>query len=114
MVMRMKKNQGYILIAAMLFLLGFVMGKRTEQRQKIKPEEALKQVREYYKEKYEVSGSWIYMKSEQLQKNGLDYEVYHGGITRKENGKSYPYEFYLDAYTGTILEIHPSATPVFH
>lgn len=109
----MKRNQWYVVIMGLSFFLGYVVGKRTEQTQRIKPEEALKQVRDYYKEKYDVSGSWIYMKPEQFQKNGLDYEVYHGGITRNIDGKSYPYEFYLDVYTGTVIEIHPSTVSAY-
>lgn len=69
----------------------------------VQPEQALKLAKEKFKEGGAVSGSWIYMKSERLALHGLNYLVYRGGITRTIQGENQQYEFYVDAYTGSII-----------
>ncbi|SFM09370.1 Predicted small secreted protein [Gracilibacillus orientalis] len=100
-----KKNT--IIIAGSAFLLGYFLKQQQNEKQRIKPEKALKIVKENFQENYEVSGSWIYMKSEPLQKNGLEYKVYHGGITKQFEEQYVPYEFYVDALTGTVIDMFP-------
>lgn len=70
----------------------------------IKPELALKIAKARFKESGPVSGSWIYMKTETLPLHGLEYTVYRGGITRTEQDVHTQYEFYVDAYTGVIVD----------
>ncbi|MGN8645844.1 PepSY domain-containing protein [Gracilibacillus sp. HCP3S3_G5_1] len=96
-----------IIIAGIAFMFGYFLRQQQTERQRMKPEKVLKLVKEIFQKKYEVSGSWIYMKAEPLQKNGLEYEVYHGGITKHIDGEYVPYEFYVDAYTGTIIDLFP-------
>ncbi|GAA4080664.1 MAG TPA: peptidase M4 [Bacilli bacterium] len=69
----------------------------------IQAERALKIAKDKFKEGGAVSGSWIYMKSEAITLHGLEYLVYRGGITRTIDGENKQYEFYVDAYTGTII-----------
>ncbi|NMA91133.1 MAG: peptidase M4 [Amphibacillus sp.] len=69
----------------------------------IQAEQALKIAKEKFKEGGAVSGSWIYMKSEEITLHGLNYLVYRGGITRTINEENKQYEFYIDAHTGTII-----------
>ncbi|WP_208585833.1 PepSY domain-containing protein [Gracilibacillus suaedae] len=107
-----KKNT--IIIAGFAFMLGYFLRQQQSEKQRIKPEKALKAVKDYFQKKYEVSGSWIYMKSEPLQKNGLEYEVYHGGITKHIDSEYVPYEFYVDAYTGTVIDIFPQHPEQVH
>ncbi len=102
----MKRNYT-VIIACIAFLIGYILRQQKEEKQLIKPEKALKAVKESFQKKYEVSGSWIYMKPESFRKNDLEYEVYHGGITKQIDTQHIPYEFYLDAHTGTIIEMHP-------
>ncbi|WP_163539249.1 PepSY domain-containing protein [Gracilibacillus sp. YIM 98692] len=87
------------------FSLGFLIRKQVDDGQMMKPENVLKLVKSQFSTKYKVSGSWIYMKSQTLEKQGLAYEVYHGGITKHVNDSYIPVEFWADAKTGTIIEI---------
>lgn len=73
--------------------------------QRIKPENALKLAKEAFKQHGPVSGSWIYMKPEEITKNHLSYTVYRGGITRTIDDTNRQYEFYVDANTGSIIDV---------
>jgi len=85
-------------------LLGYLAKQQTEMYQKITPEKALKLVKSTFKQSGPIHGSWIYMKPEDLERNGLFYKVYRGGITRLENGVYKQYEFYVDTDTGSVIE----------
>lgn len=89
--------------------LGYVIKLQTEMFQKMTPEKALKQAKETFKKSGPIHGSWIYMKPEDFEKNGLMYKVYRGGITRLENGENKQYEFYVDADTGTIIHTNEAS-----
>jgi len=69
----------------------------------VQPEKALKLAKDKFKEDGAVSGSWIYMKSEELTLHGLNYLVYRGGITRTIGDENQQYEFFVDAHTGSII-----------
>ncbi|SER95195.1 Predicted small secreted protein [Gracilibacillus ureilyticus] len=91
--------------------IGIVIGYAFRTRQEelwMKPEVALKLTKQKFQKHYDVSGSWIYMKREQLYLNDLSYEVYHGGITKHIDGKHIPLEFFVDAKTGTIIKTRQS------
>ncbi|GAE92890.1 hypothetical protein JCM21714_1913 [Gracilibacillus boraciitolerans JCM 21714] len=100
-----KKNT--IIIACIAFSIGYLFRQQQDNKQYIKPEKALISVKESFQKKYEVSGSWIYMKPETFLKNDLQYEVYHGGITKFIDNQHVPYEFYIDAHTGTLIDMLP-------
>ncbi|UOQ86332.1 PepSY domain-containing protein [Gracilibacillus salinarum] len=100
-------NRKNIFIVVFAFIVGYILGKQLDQKQRLKPENVLKMVKAIYQRQFEVSGSWIYMKPELHQKNNIQYDVYHGGITKQIDGKDVPYEFFVDAYTGTLIEIFP-------
>jgi predicted small secreted protein len=84
--------------------VGFLLGKSIGKT-RITPERALNLVKEKFKAKGPINGSWIYMKPEHLSKEDLDFNVYYGGITRIINGESVPYEFFVDAHTGTLVDV---------
>lgn len=71
----------------------------------IKPEKALKKVKKTFKKRGAVSGSWIYMKPEEVTYNDIDYTVYRGGITRTIDHVNTQYEFFIDVYTGSIVAV---------
>ncbi|GGE77564.1 PepSY domain-containing protein [Priestia taiwanensis] len=77
------------------------------EKKYVKPEDALSTVKEAFKRKGEISGSWIHMIPESYDRFGLEYEVYRGGITAKEEEGSIRYEFLVDATTGTVLDVSP-------
>ena len=44
------------------------------------------------------------MKPEEVERNGLLYNAYRGGITRNIDGENKQYEFYVDVETGGIID----------
>ncbi|WP_186578336.1 PepSY domain-containing protein [Aquibacillus kalidii] len=90
-------------------LAGYFINEQISNQQQVTPEKALKQAKEAFRQQGPVSGSWIYMKSEEFVKNGLTYNVYRGGITRTKDGENTQYEFFVDADTGTIIDVAESA-----
>lgn len=83
--------------------IGFLARKQYEHFQRITPEKALKLAKQHFKKQGPISGSWIYMKPEEVEKNGLKYMAYRGGITRPADGGNKQFEFYADAETGAII-----------
>ncbi|WP_226036381.1 PepSY domain-containing protein [Aquibacillus saliphilus] len=103
-------NWKKIVIAAGLgALAGLVIKEQLVSTRYVSPEKALKSAKETFKKQGPISGSWIYMKPEELVKNELTYIVYRGGVTRNINGENQQYEFFVDADTGTILDSAQSA-----
>ncbi|UOE96532.1 MULTISPECIES: PepSY domain-containing protein [Bacillaceae] len=79
---------------------------RKSNSNQIQPEKALKLVKQNLAEKYNISGAWIHMIPEALEKDNLAYTVYRGGITTMTtNDDSIQYEFTVDAKTGDVLEL---------
>lgn len=88
--------------------LGAVIGytvKAQLEKMPIKPEHALKKAKTSFKQSGPVSGSWIYMKPEEMTYNELEYTVYRGGITRTMANVNTQYEFLVDASTGSIISV---------
>lgn len=98
------KKSNMIIAAGIGFAAGYLAKQQVDTMQQMTPEKALKQAKEAFKQEGPINGSWIYMKQEQFEKNGLLYKVYRGGVTRNIDGDNIPYEFYIDADTGAILE----------
>lgn len=94
-----------ILAAGVGVAVGYLAKQQIDKNQKITPEKALNKAKEAFKKQGPISGSWIYMKPEDIEKNGLSYTVYHGGITRNIDGQSKQYEFHIDINTGTIIDV---------
>lgn len=94
-----------VLVAAAIGVaIGYLARNQVENYQKITPEKALNNAKEMFKRKGPISGSWIYMKPEEIEKNGLIYNAYRGGITRNIDGQNKQYEFYVDVETGGIVD----------
>lgn len=92
------------LAAAIGVAIGYLAREQVENYQKITPEKALNSAKEMFKRKGPISGSWIYMKPEEIEKNGLLYNAYRGGVTRNIDGQNKQYEFYVDVETGGIVD----------
>lgn len=93
-----------ILAAGLGVAAGYLAKKQIDQYQKTTPETALKNAKETFKKLGPISGSWIYMKPEEVEKNGLVYEAYRGGITRNIDGDNKQYEFYVDIESGAVID----------
>ncbi|GGB27088.1 peptidase M4 [Virgibacillus dakarensis] len=99
--MGMKKA---VLAAGLGVAVGYLAKCQVDQLQKVTPEKALKQAKETFKREGPISGSWIYMKPEQVEKNGLTYNAYRGGVTRNIDGENKQFEFHVDMETGAVID----------
>lgn len=98
--MKIKKA---VLVAGLGVAVGYLAKQQVDNYQKITPEKALKNAKETFKKNGPISGSWIYMKPEEVEKNGLLYHAYRGGVTRNMDGENKQYEFYVDVETGAVI-----------
>lgn len=101
---KMVKKRNLILAACVGAVIGYAAKKQLNHYQKVTPERALKQAKEVFRRKGPISGSWIYMKPEKVERNGLEYEAYRGGVTRNIDGENKQYEFYADVETGAVID----------
>lgn len=98
--MRIRRN---IFIALLGMIIGYLVKSQIDKYQSTTPETALKNAKEAFKKQGPISGSWIYMKPEDIEKNGLIYNAYRGGVTRNVDGENKQFEFYADVETGAII-----------
>src|SRR5690625_4778581 len=96
-------KRNIVLAAGLGLAVGYLAKQQINHYQKVTPEKALNQAKEAFKKKGPISGSWIYMKPEEVEKNGLLYEAYRGGVTRNIDGKNKQYEFHVDIETGAVI-----------
>ncbi len=85
---------------------GYAARELLAQKTSISPERALANAKEAFKKDGPISGSWIQMTKEPYKKGHLAYEVYRGGISRKDGEAHEQYEFIADAGTGIILDAY--------
>ncbi|MBB6448110.1 putative small secreted protein [Geomicrobium halophilum] len=98
------KIRDLIIGAAVGFAAGYAV-KEACAVKTVSPEKALKHVKSNVQNQIPVSGSWIHMNPEHLEKNHLQYDVYRGGLSSTEEGQTKQLDFVVDAKTGTILEL---------
>src|SRR5690625_4430109 len=96
-------KRNIVLAAGLGLAVGYLAKQQVNHYQKVTPEKALNQAKEAFKKKGPISGSWIYMKPEEVEKNGLLYEAYRGGVTRNIDGENKQYEFHVDIETGAVI-----------
>ncbi|GAB3065544.1 PepSY domain-containing protein [Virgibacillus ainsalahensis] len=93
-----------ILAAALGVTVGYLAKEVVDNYQKVTAEKALKNAKEAFKKNGPISGSWIYMKPEEIEKNGLMYNAYRGGVTRNIDGEAKQYEFHVDVESGAVID----------
>lgn len=93
-----------LLAAAIGIAIGYIAREQVSNQTKITPEKALNHAKEMFKRNAPISGSWIYMKPEELERNGLLYDVYRGGVTRNIDGANKQFDFYVDIETGAVID----------
>jgi len=89
--------------------IGYIAKQQVDNYQQLSPEKALKQAKETFRRQGPISGSWIYMKPEEIEKNGLLYTAYRGGVTRNVDGENKQFEFHIDVDTGAVIDTVPSS-----
>ncbi|KMJ55008.1 PepSY domain-containing protein [Alkalihalophilus sp. As8PL] len=73
--------------------------------EKVSPEKALKIVKKTVSGSHAISGSWIHMIPETVERENIRVEVYRGGISTTTETGTVQYEFLADTKTGTLLEL---------
>lgn len=73
----------------------------------ITPESALKKVKETMANTYHITGSWIHMVPESINRQSIQYDVYRGGISTDTDDGTVQYEFLVEKNSGAILELRP-------
>ncbi|MFS0780516.1 hypothetical protein [Bacillus sp. 1P06AnD] len=101
------KWQNIILGAAAGFACGYAAKSIIDNKNNPSPDAVLTHVKNAVKANGKIIGSWILMKPEHYVKNGLQYEVFKGGLTKLEDEEQKQFEFVADATTGTVIEMVP-------
>ena len=81
-------------------LAGKLFGKRPYPANR-----ALKQIRRDFAKEGTITGSWIDHRQTPFQRFAVKTSAYQGGLTRLEDGEPVNYEFKVDAFTGSLLEL---------
>lgn len=97
------KKRNVLLAFSLGMAAGYLTNELLGHTREVSPELALKKAKEAFKQQGPISGSWIYMQPEEVNKNGLTYQAYRGGVTRTIDGDSKQYEFYVDTASGAII-----------
>ena len=87
------------------FACGYAAKTLISNNQLQSPDDILDAVKRKMNETGKVIGSWILMTPEPFEKNGLQTNVFKGGLTRILDGEQKQYEFFADAKTGTLIEM---------
>ncbi len=99
-----------VLALAIGFSAGFLLKEFLQENKKLTPDRALNHAKEVFQKNGPINGSWIYMKPEKLEKNGLTYDTYRGGISRNIDGENKQFDFHIDIETGVIVDSQPAAS----
>jgi len=87
------------------FACGFVAKSLINDYQKQSPDDILEAVKQSMSHTGKIIGSWILMTPELFERNGIQTQVFKGGLTRIVDDEQKQYEFFADAKTGTLIEI---------
>ncbi len=96
-----------VLAAGLGIAIGYLLKEQLDENKKISPEKALQYAKETFQKNGPINGSWIYIKPEKIDKNGLTYNTYRGGISRNIDGENKQFDFYVDIATGAIIDTQP-------
>ena len=84
-----------------LFTFSFYSKKKTKSADTI-----LKSVKKEFLKEGPIDGSWIELTKVPWKKFAYETDVYYGGISRYEENKLVQYEFIVNAYTGSMIDIY--------
>jgi len=96
-----------VLAAGLGIAIGYLLNEQISESKKMTPEKALQYAKETFQKNGPINGSWIYIKPEKIDKNGLTYNTYRGGISRNVDGENKQFDFYVDIDTGAIIDTQP-------
>lgn len=91
-------------------LLSFVLGVLTfafiKKHKSLKADDLLKSVKKEFLKEGPIDGSWIELTKVPWKKFAYETDVYYGGISRYEENKLVQYEFIVDAFTGSLIDLY--------
>lgn len=105
-----QKNAMFALGVGLGLVTGYLLKDQVGSFRKLTPERALQRAKETLEEAGPVNGSWIYMKPETFENNGITYDTYRGGISRNVDGTNKQYDFHIDVDTGAIVNVSEVAS----
>ncbi|MDQ0245940.1 putative small secreted protein [Bacillus fengqiuensis] len=89
------------------FAIGFTAAYAIKQnRSSLSSNEALDIVKQAFKQNGTIDGSWVHTTTKILQKHGMVFEGFNGGIIRTVNNEQEHFEFFIDQKSGAILELN--------
>ena len=103
---KQKKVASSLIGFIIVFGLGMVAEHQLAKKRTLKPEQILNQMKRKFKVDGPIEGSWIEMQRVPWKKFNYETSVYFGGITRYEEKKLVQYEFIVDAYTGSLIDMY--------
>lgn len=96
-----------VLATCLGIAIGYLLKEQLAESKQITPEKALQYAKDSFQKNGPINGSWIYIKPEKIDKNGLTYNTYRGGISRNVDGENKQFDFYVDIATGAIIDAEP-------
>lgn len=96
-----------VLATGLGIAIGYLLKEQLAESKQITPEKALQYAKDSFQKNGPINGSWIYIKPEKIDKNGLTYNTYRGGISRNVDGENKQFDFYVDIATGAIIDAEP-------
>lgn len=94
---------GSVVISFVLGMLTFAFFK---QKKSLKADDILKSIKKEFLKEGPIDGSWIELSKVPWKKFAYETDVYYGGISRYEESKLVQYEFIVDAYTGSLIDLY--------
>lgn len=92
--------------ALLSFLLGILTFTFINSRRSLKADDLLASVKKEFLKEGPIDGSWIELTKVPWKKFAYETDVYYGGISRYEDNKLVQYEFIVDAYTGSLIDLY--------
>lgn len=97
-------------VVAVSVILSFVLGLLTfsvyKKKKTKSADDILKSVKKEFLKEGPIDGSWIELTKVPWKKFAYETDVYYGGISRYEEDKLVQYEFIVNAYTGSMIDIY--------
>lgn len=88
------------------FLIGAAAFSLFSSKKTLKADDLLKKIKKEFLKEGPIDGSWIELTKVPWKKYAYETDVYYGGISRFEENKLIQYEFIVDAYTGSLIDLY--------
>jgi len=85
---------------------GIAISQGTSKTVSVSADKVLQDVKDQFKQRGSIDGSWIQMKPEEHEILAVKNHVYRGGISRHQGSELEQFEFIADAKTGTIMDVY--------